>query len=361
MYLIAFLEPVSGFGGEPSTLDQFTAIRSGAFNDTNIWSEKIVPYGSCSVNIVASARVTIPRLAFELNVIDYFDYGTLVLGTPNNDSFTFRKTPNIIVYPGGVLQDATGLKQLFSPEGTLFTVYPGGTFDANGSTLTTYTQTRAERIVDTRLTIQTSFRTGYTCGILPGGVIQQFFRVTYMVSGSDDINVGSIFLGRRPPTQSVCAVVGGCGLSVSLNFVLSTVSLGGRINTNFVVIDITVSATMQLGSPELTTDIWFMFPVIINIRGLLEVLTNSASCIYLPFNSVINIFPGGRFRSTAPTSLCVYNSATGLPTGVRLPLTTAVDGPFYVTIIDTGDINTSFIGIEKSQQSRSAYIVCALF
>jgi hypothetical protein len=357
-YLFAFLVPTEGFGGEPSTLGQFTAVNSGLFSDPNIWSEKIVPYGSSNVTIAAGAFVTIPRGSLDINVTRIDVRGGLAMGTPINDSFKLLSPLSITVYSGGNLTDLSGGKKLIAPDGTLLTIYPGGSFTGNGSTLTTPTQSRASPTAESRLSIQANSRSGYTCGILTGGSIQQFPRVTYMVTASGNFFAGSAFLGGSSPSPSVCTFVGGCGLSVSLSFTLSMSFPGGRLDVNIAAIEITVSASMNFGTPGLATGFRFVYAVRITLYGTMREVSGTTGGIYVTHGSDLWIYTGGALYCVVPTTVYIVDPATGLAGAQTVSLGIFTPGPFFLSINGSGSIFISVSSKETSKRSSTMGHFC---
>ena len=340
IYVIKSSVP-TGFGGEPSTFGEFVAVQSGPFNAQSTWSEGIVPYGKCSIVISPNVEVTLPKPVLDLNMAKCDIHGSLILGSAGSESFTFLYPSNIIVHRNGAIQEKTAASRLISPNGTILTIYPNGSFIGNNTDITTLTASKSETRATNRLTIGSNFRGPYTCGILPGNKIQNFNKVTSMVASSGSFDAPGTWLGGIAPTSSVCDLVGGCGMSISSSYTLSTTDLNGVLKTNFDEITVAAGASFQLGAPGLDIGFKFTFKLTLNCYGTLQDVTGGTGGIFLPMGSSMNLFSGSRFISEVPTFLHVYDSATGTTVGTALTLSVSFVGPYFISVSTTGQISVS--------------------
>ena len=342
-----FQGPSDGFAGEPSKLGEFTAVTSGPFNATSTWSERIIPYGNCSIVISQNTRVTVERSAITLDVKVWYIYGSLVLGSRAADSFTFTNAPNIIVYRGGDLTDNTGRNIIIAPPGTIWTFYPGGSFTGNNTNVTTPSTSRSLFGSSNTRSIGSQVTGPYTLGVLPGNEIQTFTKVTSIVTVSGGFSTGSTWLGGIAPSADVCIFVGGCGMSISSSFALSTASLNGVMNINFDQITVGVSARLQLGTPGSSAGFRFRYSLTLACYGTLQDATGGSGGIFLPKGSNFNFYAGAQFVSAVATTLFIYDPATGATIGVGLSLSVSFSGPFFISVSVSGFISTSITGKRK--------------
>jgi len=73
------------------------------------------------------------------------------------------------------------------------------------------------------------------------------------------------WLGGIVPTADLCSEVGGCGLYIAPQCVLSTESLNGELNIYFFQITVAFGATFQLGSSSVATNFQFFYSFSFNI------------------------------------------------------------------------------------------------
>ena len=331
----------SGFAGEPSTFGKFVAVQSGPFNAPFTWSEGIVPYGKCSIVISPNVEVTLPKPVLDLNMTKCDIYGSLILGSASSQSFTFLYASNIIVYRNGTIQEKTAGRQLISPDGTILTIYPNGSFIGDNTEIISLVALRSENQATNRLTIGSNFRGPYTCGVLPGNKIQNFNKVTSMVASSGSFDAPGTWLGGIAPIPSVCDLVGGCGMSISSTYTLSTTALNGVLKTNFDEITVAAGASFQLGAPGLDIGFKFAFTLKLNCYGTLQDVTGGTGGIFLPTGSSLNLFSGAKFLSQVPTFLHVYDLATGATVGTPLTLSASFGGPYFISVSTAGQISVS--------------------
>ena len=343
-YLNVYLVP-AGFKGEPLKLGEFVAVQSGSFTSPETWSERIVPYGNCSIMIPVSVRVILEKSTIDLNIRKLDIYGTLVLGSSTSKTVMFIFPPNIIVYANGTLIDNTSGNQIISPAGTLLTVYPNGSFIGNNTNITTPTTSRSLSTTQPKIALISASVGPLTLGILPGNDIQLFPKVTSIVTVSGTFTAASTWLGGIVPRKDVCDLVGGCGLSISSSFALSTETLRGELDINYNEISIGASAGLILGTPGSSAGFRFRYSVTLNCNGRLQAATGGTGSIFIPLNSEFNFFAGATFVSTTSVSLIIYNTATSATVGTALTLSSSLSGPYFVTVSSSGQVTTSITGM----------------
>ena len=332
----------SGFAGEPTDPGKFVAVQSGPFNNVSTWSEGIVPYGACSVTIPTGVQVTLARAILDLNLTLCEVYGSLILGSSSGRSFAFLYSPSIILYPSGTLEDRTAGNEIYLPGDSIITMYPDASFvGTNTSVLTNYSASRAIASDNARVLIGSKFSGPFTAGIVPGRSVQTFKRAECMVRSSGSFTEGRTWLGRAAPSNTFCAAVRGCGLSIVSGFTLSTASLNGELNMNFVSITVAAGASFQLGTPGSSAGFRFRFKASIDIAGTLEDATGGTGGIFLPFGTNLNFLASARFVSRVATSLHVYDPDTGLNVGQATTLNVSFTGPYFVAVSATGGVAIS--------------------
>jgi hypothetical protein len=268
-------------------------------------------------------------------------YGTLILGSPNSDSFTFREKSNIIVHANGVLEDQTNSHQLNIPARSLITIYPDGSFVGSDTYVNTHSTSRAAAAGSGSTLLGSHSKGPLTYGILPDGKIATYNKVTYIVAKSGDFTNGLTWLGSIPPSADICALVGGCGLQISSGCVLTTASLHGLLNVEFDLIVIATRAIFELGTVGPNGNFYFQFPTRIDIFGTLKYIPSNNDGIYLPIQSAFNFYAGATFSSTFQVTIHVYNPASNITIGTGIPIDSTFRGPYYASISITGVIQTS--------------------
>jgi hypothetical protein len=274
-------------------------------------------------------------------------YGTLVLGSSTYDSFMLDSTSNIIVHAGGVLEDQTNGHVFLFPENSLLTIYPGGLFVGDETNINTYSTSLTPVNGNNGILLGSRVNGPITCGILPGGTIEIYYKVTYIVSQSGEFTVDSNWLGGIAPEAAICTLVGGCGMSVSTGCQLSTTSLNGELNINFNEILIAAGATLRLGTPGSPAGFRFDFQLKIDCYGILVDATGGTGGIILPVGSALNFFNGASFSSAVATFLRISDLVSGAILPEQLSLGTSFSGPFYIAISLTGIITTSITSNER--------------
>jgi hypothetical protein len=277
-------------------------------------------------------------------VLKFDVYGTLTLGSAANESFRFVFPTNIIVYRDGTMQERTFKNQILSPQGTIITIYPGGKFDGNSTTIETYTASRSTIKRGTPFTLGSRFAGPYTIGMITPILIQSFQSVTYILAGSGIFGDPLLWLGGIVPLPSVCILVGGCGMSVSPGYRLSTVGLVGELNINFHTILIAEGSVLQLGEPGLNIGFRFRYRMEMNCRGTLEDVSGGNRGIFLPVNSKVNFFASSTFMSAVATKIQTYDPVTNSDIGTALPLEPTVKGPYYVETASNGSVSSTVEG-----------------
>ncbi|CAF4338608.1 unnamed protein product [Rotaria socialis] len=261
---------LKGFGDKPKTLGQFIAINSGQFIDPSTWEDEIVPYGNCSIIITSSVVVTISKAFIGLNMRKCDIYGTLILDSSSYSSVTFGYRSNVIVHASGFLQDHTSGNVINCAEGALLTIYLMGSFAGKDTVVNSISTAQTTANQTRSVKLSSDFNDPFTCGILSGGSIEKYDKVTYIVSQSGDFIDDLTCLGNVAPTTAICELVGGCGMSISAGFILSTVDLNSELNMNFNDIIIAVGAVLQLGAPDSNNIFKFKFQILINSHGTLS-------------------------------------------------------------------------------------------
>ncbi len=336
-------EKQKGFSGEPTTLGEFVTEQSGNFTDESTWQDKVVPYGDCNVTIASGTTVTLDKSVVDVNMKNIDVYGTLILGSSKTDDITFRYAPNIIVHGDGTIVDQTNKKLINLPELSLLTIYPNGSFEGDNTVVATTSKSRSASTEGRRITFGSKFRGPKTCGILPGGEVQSFPKVTYMVSKSGSCTHGKSYCGGKPPTRSICAFVGGCGLSISSGFTLETAALNGELNINFDLITVAVGATFALGTSGSSAGFKFGFKFQFNCFGTLADVTGGTGGIFLPVGTAFNMFGGAIFTSLVATSIKTYIPGTTTILS-SMSISASFSGPFFVAVSTSGSISTSTTG-----------------
>ena len=333
----------AGFPGEPSVFGRFVAVASGEFSQSSVWAENIVPYGRCVIIISPGIQVTLTRSNIDLNIVQMDVNGSLILGTPTSPTVTFRSPANIAVYPGGSLTVNPGSNRIVSPAGTLLNVFPNATLVGDNIDLSVPSTSRSLSSARAQLPNGPNRRGPLTCGILPGNSIEVHLRITFMVVVSGQISAGSTMLGGRPPTPGLCALAGGCGLSVSLSVTVSTSALNGVLQTQFTSFSVSVTSTFQIGTPGSSSGFRFSFAMTFDVYGTMQDVSGTTGGIYVTVRTSINFFAGARFTAEIDTFLYVYDPETGA-TISSLRLSASFTGPFFITVSATGVISTSTVG-----------------
>lgn len=345
-----------GFGGEPSVAGQFVAIKSGQFSDPSVWKENIVPYGRCVITILPGVEVALERSFIDLNIAKMNINGTLVLGAKNSTDVTFRSPVNIAVYPNGSLVDNTGGNRIVAPENSVVNIFPDGKLIGTNTDFSTPTSSRSLTESRTQMFSGSNGAGPKTCGSLPGGKVEVHQKITFMVAISGQMSVGSTMVGGEAPGANICALAGGCGLSMSLSVTLSTSSLGGSLNMRFDLFTVGVSSTFQVGTSGSRAGFFFRFAMIFNINGVMEDVSGTTGGIYIVVGTQLNLFPGARFRAQVDTFLYVYDPLTGA-TLSSMRLSVSITGPFFISVSLTGVISTSTTSNSPRYLSMSLMII----
>lgn len=319
-----------------------------------IWADGIVPYGRCSVVIPAGITVTLARSILEIRMIKCDIYGALALGS-GSSTFTFNYSPNIIVRSGGLIQDFTSNRRLRLPESSLITILSGGGFSAAGTVIQKY----SSGVEGDSITVS-SASGPFTCGILSGGAIRSYQKVTFIAIQSGGFTSGSTFLGGIAPSAEFCSATA-CGVQVESGVTLSTADLNGVMSINIDEFNVPLGAVFELGSSGSTSGFKFGSAVKLNILGSLS-FVGSGGGILIPAGSNLNIFGSGKFTSSIASFIQVFNILTGVNIGTPQTLGLSFTGPYFVTVPTSGLIIISLTGINSfdNYNSRSLYVTSVL-
>ena len=338
----------SGFSGEPSTLGVFTAIKSGSFNASSTWENGIIPYGNCTIFISENVTVTLERPKFELKIRMWHIYGSLSLGSSEDQSFRFVYSQNIIVYSGARLIDNTKDNMITIPTATIVKLYPGGLFEGDNTAISVSSAKRSISEKSTSASLGSSVKGPYTVATQTNGDVVTYNKVAFIPAKSGEFSNPGTWIGEAAPTPEVCKLASGCLLNIPSEITLSTESLNGVMNVNFDVATVSVNATLQLGTSGTKASVGFRFLFVLqlNCYGTLQDVTGGTGGILMPRGSSFNLFNGAIFLSLVPTFLLIFDPDTGAIIGVGLVLSVNVVGPFFVTSSATsGAISVSTTGM----------------
>lgn len=280
--------------------------------------------------------VSVERSNFDLNMTDCDIRGSMVLNPKDGDSLTILNPTNMIVHSNGTLIDGTPSKTIKIPIGNLITVYPGGSFSG--------TNTKFSVTNGSESTVISSTSGPFTIGVLNDGKIEKRDLVTFMLKKSGDIGNESIFIGNKAIKSSVCSSVGGCGLSIATNLSLTTESLGGLLNIKVNRIDVASGCTFRMGSTRSSSGFRFQYRVEINVAGILSDETDGSGGIQLTAGSIIRILSGASLTIVSNSSIKATDENTGNIIGKPFPILKSIKGPFFLWILENGDIITNSTG-----------------
>jgi len=318
-----------------------TAVVSGDFDDPETWENGQIPSGSCSIVISANVTVTFTRYTFDIQVPTLSISGSLIFSSTTN--VTFQYVIIIILEAGGSLQDQTAEHTLYFLAGSLFTFYSGSSFTGSATVIYTYSLVEGSITIGESYSFGSSISGPFTFGILLTGEIQIFYSITFIVFVSGSFTDRATWLGGIVPTAALCSEVGGCGLYIAPQCVLSTESLNGKLNIYFFQITVAFGATFQLGSSSVATNFQFFYSFSFNINGTLEFLPTSGGSIYLPFGSIFNFFLTAQFSSSATVSLRTYSESIEIYI-LLINLDVSFQGPYFVIISVDGEITETSEG-----------------
>ena len=268
--------------------------------------------------------MTIAGPLFELNMTLCLIDGTLALGA-NSTTFTFKYPSNILVRAGGSLQDLTSQNTINLPAYSLITLHPSGTVVGSGTKV--QTGATSARLFQTPTNTTTLARLGpFTCGVLPERQLSDT-KVTFIAVRSGSFTSGSVYLGGFAPNKTLCALVGGCGINIIRNVVLTTTDLGGQLDMKIDELGVEESAVLDLGTPGQPNGFTFLYPIELDIYGTLSYLAGAGPINILP-NSAVNRFPNGIFNSSEPSAFFkIYNSSNPSASNSNIPFTSLQSGP----------------------------------
>jgi len=220
----------------------------------------------------------------------------------------------------------------------LCTFYTKASFVGSATVIYQFTALPVIDNLGTRFTLGASFTGAFTFGILFSGEIQYFNSVTFIVGISGSFSVDTTWLGDIAPTADICDLVGGCGLYIPSGCVLSTPSLSGELNINFIVITIATGGTFELGTIDWEFGFRFKFAFIFNIYGTLSFLPSIGGSIYLPFGCTFNFFVGAKFFSLVDITIRIYDVLIGGEGTLLIIISASFTGPYSVTITLDGQV-----------------------
>ena len=340
IFNLDFASLLLGYG--PVSSLTFVAIKNGDLKDPATWLGGIVPFAGCSLVISSGIEVTIPRgeLPFPVSKCDV--YGKLRCGG-GNPSFKFAFPINLAVYSGGSFDDLTSSKRILCPGGSLFTTKPGGSFCSAGTIIQSFSSSGT-----LNSTTITSPSGPLTCGILPGGGVVSFPRITFIAISGGSLLSGGCFLGGVPPSPDACT--DGCGVYIQPGITITTADLDGEININIVQFDVPVGAVFNLGTPGSSKGFKFKFPAVLNVRGSLGFVCSGGGII-LPsgggIKSEIKFFAGGGFAGAVATFIQIVDVVTGINVGSPFDLSITFSGPYFLIIAIDGSITVSVTGMKE--------------
>ncbi len=321
----------------------YIAAQSGAFNVSTTWSGGLIPSGECSIVIPSGITVTFTGEILDINVQTLTVAGTFAIASSASVGFTFKFAINIIVQAGGIFQDQTTAHQLFFLAGSLCTFYPGTLFFGSSTVVFTYQTLPATGSLGANYTFGSSFSGPFTFGILLDGSIQTFTKVTFIAAISGNFTETNTWLGGIVPNESICSLVGGCGLYISSGCVLSTASLNGQLNINFNLITISSGGTFELGAADCLCGFRFQFEFRFDIYGVLKYLPLNTDGIFLPIGTAFNFYANASFVSNSSITLISYDPVTNVTVGVGISISSSFSGPYFALISENGDIVTNSV------------------
>jgi hypothetical protein len=124
---------------------------------------------------------------------------------------------------------------------------------------------------------------------------------------SGDFNDQQTWCGELIPVPSMCALNGGCDLSIPSSTSLSITDIDSQLSlpiTTWII-----NGTLNLGSPDLQTGFYFgtSCNVTVNSGGaLIDLTTGNQSGIYFPQNSQLIIQPNGTLKGQNPFFIYSY-------------------------------------------------------
>jgi len=321
---------------EPET--SCTAIRSGDFNDQNTWENGQIPSGLCSIIISAGKTVTFSNAEFDIEVPRIRIYGTLIFSSTT--TITFKVIINIIVEIDGLLLDQTSEHKWYLLSGSLCTFYSDLTLIDSNTTIYQYTSVSGNVTVGGSYSLTHSKPGPFTFGILPGGEIEAFESVTYIVKASGSFYSSATWLGGRYPRGDICDSVGGCGLYIPHSCDLSTEDLDDELDIYFKEITVAIGGIFSLGRSGRPGGFRFKYQFRFNIFGTISFLSSSGS-LYLPWGCAFNFYDGAHFTSTYTVSIRSYDLQGDLEGSEFLQLSSSVTTAYYYWISISGTVTQS--------------------
>ena len=255
---------ISGSETTGASVSSFIAAQSGAFTDAATWIGGQIPSGVCSITIPAGITITFTGELINIEIQTLTIAGTFLV--VSSGDITFQYPINIIVQAFGTLTDQTSGHKWYFLGGSLCTFYSSASFVGVGTIFWTYTTLPASGSQGVSYTVGSTLQGPFTFGVLFDGTIQTFAKVTFIVGITGDFSASGTWLGGVIPTGSFCNEVGGCKLYISSGCTLSTASLNGQCDINFIDITVATGATFELGSAGFVW--WFSISIFIHFQYL---------------------------------------------------------------------------------------------
>jgi len=243
----------------------------------------------------------------------------------------------------GIFQDQSAQHTLYFLIGSLLTFKVDGLFVGSSTTAYGFTLSGTDIIPGNQQSFGSSITGPFTFAVLLTGELQIFYSVTFIVLRSGSFTDSLTWLGGIVPTADFCSLIGGCGLYISSQCVLSTESLNGELNINFFQITVASGATFQLGSSSLAINFRFFYVFEFNINGILQFLPSSGGNIFLPYGCIFNFFATAQFMSSVSINIQTYTGTID-SASLMTAISTAFQGPYFIIISISGEITQTDTG-----------------
>ena len=330
--------PKEDFPGESIPFRTFVAERSGEFNDSSIWKNRLLPYGSAMITISSKIIVTLTRETFDLNLTDCHVFGTLIFGSSSSQTFSLMFSSRIVIYNGGLVRLAMINGEFNLPRETILIIFPDGNFQRQNSTL------KSDRTTTTL--VSDEIKGPFTICSLTNGSILISNSIAFITKQSGEFSDENIWYGSTVPSSSTCSNDQNCSMNILNHQTISTTSLNGFMSIGFNRIFVEENSTFELNSPEFSTGFWFSFPVRLDIYGSIFHRLNSSGGISLKFGCRFYFYSGSKFFSSISNYLYVVNPTTDRVRNSFL-LGKNFTGPFFFTISSDGIVTIDRINPRK--------------